>query len=73
MVVAGDEKLTTALLDRLALHATVIPPRGKVIGCGRGAARVSRARPWPGTALGLKNGDHAAGHGPRRARREQSA
>ncbi len=28
-VFAGDEKLTTALLDRLALHATVITTRGQ--------------------------------------------
>lgn len=28
-VFAGDEKLTTALLDRLADHATVITTKGK--------------------------------------------
>ena len=28
-VFAGDEKLTTALLDRLAYHATVITTKGK--------------------------------------------
>jgi DNA replication protein DnaC len=42
-VFAGDEKLTTALLDRLAHHATVITTKGKSYrmrtrtGCGNDA------------------------------------
>ncbi len=34
-VFGGDEKLTTALLDRLAHHATVITTKGKVSKCER--------------------------------------
>jgi DNA replication protein DnaC len=44
IVFAGDEKLTTALLDRLAHHARS-RPREIAFGCGSGAARASRARP----------------------------
>lgn len=33
-VFAGDEKLTTALLDRLAHHATSSPRKAKAIACG---------------------------------------
>ncbi len=54
-VFAGDEKLTTALLDCLAHHATVITTKGRAIGCVNDAAPSRDARPLPGGALGLKS------------------
>ena len=56
-VFAGDERLTTALLDRLAHHATVITTKGKSYRMRkrrrhRGLTRAQRT----GGALRLKNG-----------------
>ena len=47
-VFAGDEKLTTALLDRLAHHATVITTKGKSYRMRkrRATARLTRAGLW---------------------------
>jgi DNA replication protein DnaC len=46
-VFAGDEKLTTALLDRLAHHATVITTKGKSYseGGGRGPPALQKRTP----------------------------
>ena len=44
-VFAGDEKLTTALLDRLALTPRCSPRKGKAIACGSGAVERRRRNP----------------------------
>jgi DNA replication protein DnaC len=54
-VFAGDEKLTTALLDRLAHHATVLTTKGKSYRM-RGRRAGDGAPPEPAGAPGLKNG-----------------
>jgi DNA replication protein DnaC len=53
-VFAGDEKLTTALLDRLAHHATVLTTKGKSYRMR--ARRGEGAPPEPTGAPGLKSG-----------------
>jgi IstB-like ATP binding protein len=55
-VFAGDEKLTTALLDRLAHHATVITTKGKSYRMRRRRDSSETARPSPDGTLRLKNG-----------------
>ncbi len=54
-VFAGDEKLTTALLDRLAHHATVLTTQGEELPdagpAGRGRRAAGASRP-----PGLKSG-----------------
>jgi DNA replication protein DnaC len=54
-VFAGDEKLTTALLDRLAHHATVLTTKGKSYRM-RGRRTNDGAPPEPAGAPGLKTG-----------------
>jgi DNA replication protein DnaC len=54
-VFAGDEKLTTALLDRLAHHATVLTTKGKSYRM-RGRRTSDGAPPEPAGAPGLKSG-----------------
>ena len=44
-VFAGDEKLTTALLDRLAHHATVLTTKARAIACASAGPARSRRDP----------------------------
>lgn len=56
-VFAGDEKLTTALLDRLADHATIITTRGKSFRMRRREVRTAGAQDQDQTEIaGLKGG-----------------
>jgi hypothetical protein len=53
-VFAGDEKLTTALLDRLAHHATVLTTKGKKLSHAQTmGGDVVRIRLWKWRSNGI--------------------
>jgi DNA replication protein DnaC len=54
-VFGGDEKLTTALLDRLAHHATVIATKGKSFRMRRRPGREEKSEPGSDVTLPKTN------------------